>query len=624
MTWALPSTRRHRWPGVIAAILAYVAAMYFSYVDTFVYFLNSPFRPNGPYGTIPSDQFGTGVSAHTCLSPHLVFGQICRDWSQQATTTWSRVGFGAVFLIGFLLLALLARRVVWIFLVVPLATIPYAHTERKVWAVSALVAFLSTGALVALRFLGRGSRVSRVRWLPLGVLIAGTACAVVLSVITGAAVPPLHSIPGLTTWRSTQVNGIACPSATSCVAVGEYDAPNASIAIALSLHGDAWSRPTRLGRAYGLSGIYGLSKISCADVEDCVGVESLTWLLLSDYRGRWSRDDAPEFTQANFPLVAPTTSCSPGGMCWVAYENFVATSATSSYRASWVVGERDGRWVPPRRIGPQLSHYAKTHHGGVVVNGVSCWSPSSCTVVGSVYSGSQSAPREGLRGFVQTETNGVWGPPRVMPTWLAGSPKGSFVSIPLWSPMVCTGRGTCLLGGAEVRGNTSIGAATEQEVSDRWLPPVIGDGVATGAEGSYANAIACHETTLCVASEVEATPRRSWISFRAEARGRWQPALQVPIAPGGIFDATDAICPSESSCDVVGRVLTTKQESLGFVARFEHGRWLLWTYGFGLGAYATTLNGVACEQPTSCWAVGAAFWSDSQREVGFAFPLSDV
>lgn len=139
MTWAQPSGHRRRWPEVIAAILAYVAAMYFSYVDTFIYFLDSPFHPSGPYGSIPNGFLGT-VGANTCLAPHLVFGQICRDWSEQATSTSSRLGFGAVFLIGFLVLALLARRFAWILLVVPLATIPYAHTERKVWAVSALVA----------------------------------------------------------------------------------------------------------------------------------------------------------------------------------------------------------------------------------------------------------------------------------------------------------------------------------------------------------------------------------------------------------------------------------------------------------------------------------------------------
>ena len=482
--------------------------------------------------------------------------------------------------------------------------------------------FLSTGAIMGLRFMARASKDSRARFLPVGVLVAGTVCAVVLSVTAGAAVAPLNAVPGLVTWPSSELEAIACPSTTSCLAVGEYDAPSSSIAIALSLHGDTWSRPVRLGRAYGLTGIWGLNNVSCADVDDCIGLDSLTWLLLSDHRGRWSRDDAPALSQANFPLLAPTTSCSPGGMCWAAYENFVSTSPTSSYRASWVVGERDGRWLPPRRIGPQLSPYEETHHGEVLVNGVSCWSTSSCTVIGSVSSGSVGPFREGLRAFVQTETDGVWDSPRLMPTGLAGSPGESFTSIPLWSPIACTARGTCLLGGSEVRGNTTFGVATEQEVDGRWLPTVIGDGIATGEQGSTVNVVACRATALCVAAAVGATHGRSWLSFRAEVEGRWQRAQQVPIGPG-IFDATEAVCPSESMCDVVGHVLTTKHESLGFVARYEHGRWTFWTYGLGLGAYGTTLNGVACDK-TACWAVGTAFWTNPQREVGFSFPLSDA
>ncbi len=616
VTWAPPSGPRRRWAEVVAAILAYVAAMYFSYVDTFIYFLDSPFRPNGPYGSIPNDPLGAGLSANTCLAPHLIFGQICRDWSETATSTSSRVGFGAVFLIGFLLLGLLARRFAWIFLVVPLATIPYAHTERKVWAVSALVAFLSTGALIGLQRLARGSPATRVRWLPVGVLTTGVACAVVLSVILGPPVPPLHVVPGLMTWSSSSVDGIACPSPSACLAVGEHDATNSSIAITLSLRGDEWSRPTRLGRTFGLSGIDALTDVSCAGVGDCIGLDSQTSQLLADHDGRWTKDDGGDLSQLSNVFFAPTTACSPGGTCWAAYHEYAP--GASDFQESYAVGVRKGRWLPAHLIGPRLSAHAKAHHGAVFVSGLSCWSASSCTFTGAVDGGGTWSV------FVQTESDGVWGAPQLVPTDLGANRNEVFTSFPLWSSIACTARGTCLLGGWVVRGDTTIGLATEQEVNGRWLPPSVGDGITSGGNGANVLEVACHGPALCIASGDGQTRGGGWIDFRAEVAGHWQRALQVSTGEpydgfGGFARASAAVCPTASTCEVVGWTYLSERGLQGFVASYEHGQWTYWTYGLGLGYRWTRLTGVACDR-AACWAVGTA--NDDQAEIGFSFPLN--
>ena len=95
--------------------------------------------------------------------------------------------WGAVFLGTFLALALLVRRFVWALLLVPIATLPYVNTERRVWIVLTVVAILSTGMIAGLDLLARSRPAVQVRLLPVAFLAAATACAATLSILTSEA-----------------------------------------------------------------------------------------------------------------------------------------------------------------------------------------------------------------------------------------------------------------------------------------------------------------------------------------------------------------------------------------------------------------------------------------------------
>jgi len=196
------------------------------------------------------------------------------------------------------------------------------------------------------------------------------------------------------------------------------------------------------------------------------------------------------------------------------------------------------------------------------------------------------------------------------------------------SSISCSARGTCLLGGFEMRRNSSIiGAATDQEVDGRWLPPAIGTGGALGGENSGVVKVACHATELCIAVGGGNSHGNGWLFFRAEVRGRWHKAFLAPIGGGGfalvgLSRPTAASCPTVSTCYVVGWFTTTHQERLAFAASYVGGQWSFEPLVLGRGEDTTDLLGLACDS-TACWAVGAAQWSNQQTE-GFAFPIETL
>jgi len=585
---------RHRGAGVLATVFTYATALFLCYSATFVLFLNSPFRPNGPY------------RGRICEQPHLVFGQICRDWTMPGMTSGSRVGWGAVFLGGFLLLAFLARRFVWVFLLVPLATLPYINTERRTWIVMTIVSVGATAVIGGLRLLVSPNSLQQARFLPVTLLTIGTACAAILSALTSGPVDAtLTAVPGLITF-SAFTQGIACTSAATCVVVGTGN----SQPVALTVHGSTWEAPTSV------RGASSLRNVACASSGNCIA-DDFNARIAVEHDGRWKTD-----SHGPNNLLSPTAACSPHALCWATYQRIVNTGPDTSHQLSEAIGEIDGRLLPAHLVGPVLTARESAHKWGVYVSGISCWSATSCTLTGSMYAGVKA----GFRPFVQSESRGVWGSVSFMPSGLGGSTKDHFGTFPLDTPITCTAGGNCLIGGFEGRGAQLIyGAAVEREVDGRWLPTTIGTGSQLGGQYSQVVQVACHTSALCVASGGGNSHGQGWLTFRAEVNGQWRTARIVPIkgefSAIGSTHAAAAACPTLSSCYVVGWWLTSASNyfnRLAFVASYTHGKWGFNLYALGRGESETELLGLGCDS-AECWAIGTAFYGNTLT--GFAYPL---
>jgi hypothetical protein len=584
--------RRHRSAGVLAAILSYATALFLSYVATFVLFVTTPFRPYGPY------------RGRTCQAPHLLFGQICRDWVEHGMTPGSRVGWGAVFLSGFLLLALLARRFTSVFLLVPLALLPYVNTERRVWIVVAVVSVIATLVISGLRVLAGGHAPPLVRFLPVELLAVFTACAATFSgLYSGPPLPTLTSTPGLVSYKGTWLQGITCSSASACVAVGTGEQEP----VAIAMHGTAW------GAARIVQGAESLRHVACSSTGDCIA-DDFNARIAIEHNGVW-RTDLRGPAQLNLPV----TACSQNGICWVIYQRSVSTGQDSSYQVPEAVGEINGQLLSAHQVGPATTASESPNEDIEYVSGMSCWSATSCTLVGS------QAVTHGWRTFVQSETRGVWKPVSWVPSDLGGNPKNFFGVFPIVSPISCTADGDCLLGGYEGRGTgPNIGSAIQQDDDGHWLPTTIGTGSQLGGQYSQVSQLECRTAALCVAAGGGNSHGHGWLFFRTDLDGRWGTSRIVPIEHGyfsvvGGTDPTAAACPTSTSCYVVGFWSRSGYfNRVAFVATYTHQKWAFKLYALGRGESSTELLGLACTS-AACWAVGTATYP--QSSTSFVYPL---
>ncbi len=599
---ASPDGRRHRWAGVVAAILTYAAAFYFAYVATFIYFVSSPYRPNGPYGTMD------------CQDPHVIFGQICRDWTERGLTPGSRLGFGAAFLASFLLLVLLARRAAWVLLLVPVATLPFFASEHAVWLGTVLVSWIAVASITGLRLLADGRSVSGIRWLPVGLLTLGAVGAMVLSLLTsGPPVVTENVAQGLKSWPSIELYDMACPAPNECEVVGDLPHTSggnvtSSRAYVLQQTDGTWSQPTRIGTPQTSS----LGLIACARVGTCIATAmDDASALLAEVDGRWSGNHEVKIPHLYAPLQSNAVACSPDGTCWIV--GFaVLIGKHHSYSRQYAIGEKDGHWLAPYPLGGARLRIRGRPIEGVFFSAMSCWSTSSCTFAITAF----GVPY--LSTVLQTEVDGRWGPP----TSLAGTTvRSTSPERPFVKSLTCTSSGNCLLGGYEINSEGEVGFV-QQEIDGRWRPRVKDIGVSAPYLESQVVHVACYKSMLCVATGTSLLPAGGGeVGFvQTELSGRWQrPVLMKRLshANGGAW-IIGAACPTASTCDVAGQYGNSTQQG-SFEAAYAASRWSYWVLGLN-GESLGDVSSLTCSGK-ACWLVGNLY-SKALIPTALIFPFT--
>lgn len=391
------------------------------------------------------------------------------------------------------------------------------------------------------------------------------------------------------------------------------------------LLGSTWGRETSIPR------VATLQYVSCASSTSCLADDDGP-VLAVERDGRWHQALPRGLPNVNTGqgYQRPTTACSPRGLCWVLFQRYIPLHAKDQFGASYQVtdalGELDGHWLSVHEIGPTLTTREKQHHAEVFVSAISCWSTSSCTITGTYLAGDSGSDE--FHPFLQTETSGVWGAPVWVPDGLAGSPKNHFGVFPLFSPLSCTAGGSCLLGGFETRGGNIFGSALERYADGRWQPTVLGTGEELGGQYSQIAQVACHTSRFCVAAGGGNSHGKGWLFFRTSVDGRWQHSFVVPTPGTSGFSLLSethpsaAVCPSTTTCYVVGWWGSFGFGRSAFAATDVDGRWSFHVFDLGRGELATTVEGLDCDA-RGCWAVGTAMWGDGQS-AAFAFPMADV
>jgi hypothetical protein len=174
--------------------------------------------------------------------------------------------------------------------------------------------------------------------------------------------PPKPS--GATT---TQLEGVSCTSATSCIAVGYYQGSAGDFTLAESWNGSSWTIQTSPNKS---SNYNVLNAVSCTSSSACTAVGSiLTGLIAERWNGSTWSLEAPPMPSGSKDGTLIGVSCVGATFCTA-----TGDSATGLFEPQYQLAEG---WN-----GTTWSLQTVTGNGDL--NGVSCTVTSACNAVGAI------------------------------------------------------------------------------------------------------------------------------------------------------------------------------------------------------------------------------------------------
>ena len=332
---------------------------------------------------------------------------------------------------------------------------------------------------------------------------------------------------------SSSLESVSCPSATSCMASGDYHAPGGGSSTHLFIerwNGSTWtliSTPSLAGATS--SALYG---VSCASATDCsaVGFQSQTSsagdeLLAEHWNGTgWSIQPTPQPAGGTY-LALSDVSCPAAGTCAAVsgYRNntsSIVTLAEAWNGTSWSIQPTVNRAVADGEL-----------------SDVSCPSTTACTAVGrlnkSVGQSTLAEHWDGSTWVIQPTTNP------------AGAEDSALEGVSCPSTTVCF-----------AAGRTSTGSyGSNRTLAERWS----GGGWTyqytpnpSGTQDAELRAVSCPFATRCTAvgTYADSTGNKELTLIEHWDGSSW--SIQSSLNPSAESFLTGVSCPSSSVCTAVG------------------------------------------------------------------------
>jgi hypothetical protein len=370
--------------------------------------------------------------------------------------------------------------------------------------------------------------------------------AVARNPVVAASRWAIQSTPNPAGARQNELRGVACATATSCTAVGDFANPGPFATLAERWDGAKWRIQRTLNPADAtgtqLSGISCVSATACEAVGFSVNSADLYRTLAERWDGtKWRIQRTPNPAGAN-PSYLEGVSCTSATACTAVgvYESHPPTLAPLAER--W----NGTRWTIQRTPNPGGA-------AGVQLNGVSCPAIRACTAVGYYANSDQMQARtlaerwNGTKWTVQATAN---------PT--AGSEFGLYsVSCP--STTACTAVGDFFHG--------TFVTLAEQWNGARWTLQATPN----GTQESSLTGISCSSATACTAvgafansSFLYQTLAERWTGTRWTIQSTPDPAAQAPgVSVGGVS------CTSATACTSVGNYYNTAGRQVTLAERYS-------------------------------------------------------
>jgi len=324
----------------------------------------------------------------------------------------------------------------------------------------------------------------------------------------------LEHVPSPTGAAQSQLNGVACPATSACVAVGTVGPTRGVLSTeALSWNGRTW----HLQQIPTLPGA-GLNGMTCVSGTDCVAVGgSNAGTLAEHWNGKdWTVQPTPNPSGTAAPALngiscTAATSCIAVGASFDASGNTTGTFAERWNGTSW-----------------KLQRTPTQHTAGGILVSVWCPSATACIATGGTNAGT----------LTERLSDTTW---TVQRTPTQHAPGGLLAGV--W----CASVTACV-----ATGNTNAGTLAERLSGTTWTvqptpnPP--------GTQGDFFNSVSCTSLSACTAAgEASASSGRPTQTLAERWNGvRWR-IQPTPLLPGiGLLDNFAAACPAPSTCVAAG------------------------------------------------------------------------
>jgi hypothetical protein len=404
--------------------------------------------------------------------------------------------------------------------------------------------------------------------------------------------PALHD-------AAAQLNGVSCPTPTSCVAVG----------VAIDLHTDGagtqwrhqlvetWDGTAWQGHVLPGTHNSSLGGVSCVSADRCIAVgDTMGFGGISEVwdGADWTAQPVPHLADGSGALTA--VSCTTETSCVaVGHDPDVSDSVADHWNGRrWAVINKGLR--PPRFV---------------KLDGVSCPSAQSCEAVGSAYS---TVPREARNGIVHPIAYHWDGD-----TWVKRSSEVPSTDVSTFAAVDCDAKADCTAVGRGGSLTTEFDVAhpvAERLTGPDWTLRPVTDGEARVSSTVF-SAVSCPAATSCTAvgrsdnaqyGNADLLPGIP-VSYRRTGGG-WR-RLSVPDGAGSL---TSVSCPNPTFCVAVGR-RRLRHSVAPLVAQKSHGEeWQTSGLPLPAGLRYLDLSSVSCTSRSWCVAAGTAAYSPSAGE----------
>jgi len=370
--------------------------------------------------------------------------------------------------------------------------------------------------------------------------------------------------------QDSQLNGVSCTSSSSCEAVGRAGNDAGFTPLAEHWDGSAWT----IQAIPNPGGNSQTRDVSCSSASACEAVgwtntNSGTVTLAESWNGTsWTLQPTPSPTNGGF---LNAVSCSSATSC-------IAVGNNGDNSAALVEVWDGKKWRTQTTPNPPDAN------GFAILNDVACRSSSACKAVGVSGAGTLVEAWDGTSWTVQPSPN----------------PQG-FGAV---TTVDCPTTTSCIAAGG-VYGDPSgnFVSFSMQYAGSTWqLRPTADPTGAASSALSYleqGSAVACPSTTACVA--VGAVGERVPLVERSNGVGWSIQATPSPAGPGGLSGVS---CTSPAACTAVGSYTDPSGIVDTLAERWSGSTWTIQPTPNEPDSGASYLFAVSCSSSSSCTAVG--------------------